>query len=187
MICDTDTILKSLISTISASDEVQSIGISGCITPLPNAGEGDIDIFIYCDKIPETATRLKLLEQMGSLLSDVKIRVFEGGNWGSGDFVRINGVETWLMYFTMDEVAANLDSILSGDFPDKVGGYYPIGRCAMLKTINIMYNGNGFLSSLKEKLSVYPEKLAWTLVKYHLDMLVDTEDLERAVVRKDVR
>jgi len=43
-----------------------------------------------------------------------------------------------------------------------------------------------FLNSLKEKLSKYPNKLAEILIKYHFNKLEDTEDLERAVMRKDV-
>jgi hypothetical protein len=56
----------------------------------------------------------------------------------------------------------------------------------MLQKINILYERDNFLSSLKERLSVYPEKLAEILTQYHLEGLEDREDLERAVTRKDV-
>ena len=91
------------------------------------------------------------------------------------------------MYFTVNETLNDVESILNGDFPDKLDNYYyPIGRCAMLKNINALYDKNSFLYSLKEKLSEYPDKLAKILVQYHLDELEDIEDLERAVIRKDV-
>lgn len=167
--------------------EVQSIGISGNKTPLPKAGEGDIDIFIYCDKTPEFRKRQDVINELGELLEESKINAFEGGHWGTGDYILINGVETWLMYFTEGETLDDIESILSGDYPDKQDNYYyPVGRLAMLKNINILYDKDDFLYSMKKRLSEYPEVLAEKLIKYHLNELKDTEDLERAVIRKDV-
>ena len=187
MACDTETTLNLLIERLSSISEIQAIGISGCKTPPSAAGEGDIDIFIYCDTIPELGKRQFLINQMGDLLKEGKVNVFEGGNWGTGDYALINGVETWLMYFTADETLADIESIQNGDYPDKLDNYYyPVGRLAMLKDINILYDKNDFLCSLKKRLSEYPGKLSGKLVKYHLDALEDTEDLERAVMRKDV-
>lgn len=184
---ETEVILQILTDRISLMSEVQAIGISGSKAPLPKAGEGDIDAFIYCDSIPQGEKRQDVLHQLGDLLKEGKINAIEGGHWGVGDFVRINGVETWLLYFTMEETLRDVKSILNGDDPDKLDNYYyPIGRCAMLKTINVLYDKNGFLSSLKNKLSVYPDTLAKTLTQYHLDALEDTEDLLRAVHRNDV-
>jgi hypothetical protein len=187
MAFETKEIIKLLTERISTMKEVQSIGITGNKNQLPNAGEGDIDVFIYCDTIPEFEKREAIVNQMGDLLQERKCNVFEGGHWGIGDFVQINGVETWLMYFTVDETLNDVESILNGDYPDKLDNYYyPIGRCAMLKDINILCDKNNILYSLKERLSVYPDKLAEILIQYHLNELEDTEDLERAVIRKDV-
>lgn len=187
MIYDTEEILDKLIHNISTFVEVQSIGISGCKSMLPQAGEGDIDIFIYCDSIPEPGKRQTATKQLSGLLEEGKLNVFEGGHWGTGDFVLVNGVETWLMYFTLDETLNEVESILNGDYPDKVDNYYyPVGRCAMLKNINILYDRNDFLGLLKVRLSKYPEKLMKKLLVYHLGELDDTEDLQRAVTRKDV-
>jgi len=182
----TEEIIDRLIKDISLMNEVQAIGISGSKSPFPEAGEGDIDIFIYCNAVPEFQNRQAAINQMGDLLQEGKINVFEGGHWGVGDFVIINGVETWLMYFTVKETLEEIDSILNGDYPDKLDNYYyPVGRCAMLKNINILYDKNNFLSSLKSRIGDYPEKLSNTLAKYHLEELEDIEDLERAVSRKD--
>jgi hypothetical protein len=184
---DTEKTLKLLIDSISSMKEVQSIGISGSKTELPKAGEGDIDVFIYCDAIPDLEKRQALISQMGDLLHDGKINVFEGGHWGTGDFALINGVETWLMYFTLDENSKDVEVILNGDYPDKLDNYYyPVGRLAMLKGINVLYDKNNYLGSLKERLSEYPDKLSEVLTQYHLEELEDVEDLERAVTRKDV-
>lgn len=183
----TGEIMKLLTDNISVMSEVQSIGISGGKTELPRTGEGDIDVFIYCDIIPGIEKRQAIINQMGELLQEGKINVFEGGHWGTGDFVFINGVETWLMYFTVNENSNDVKAILNGDYPDKLDNYYyPVGRCAMLKNINILYDRNGYLQSLKERLSQYPDNLAQKLIEFHFDELEDREDLERAVTRKDV-
>jgi len=187
MVYNTEKILNSLIDSISQIGGVQSVGISGSKAPLPKAGEGDVDIFIYCDRIPESHKRQAIINQMENLLQECKINVFEGGHWGTGDFVLINDIETWLMYFTVSETLDDVESILNGEYPDKLDNYYyPIGRCAMFENMSILYDKSDFLYSLKKRLSEYPDKLAKTLVQYHLDKLEDTEDLERAVMRKDV-
>ena len=183
----TEEIVRLLLDSVSTMNEVQSIGISGSKTSFPKAGEGDIDVFIYCDTIPAFEKRKLIIYHMGSLLPEAKFNVFEEGHWGIGDFVLINGVETWLMYFTEKETINDVESILNGDYPDKLDNYYyPIGRCAMLKDISILYDKYSFLSSLKERLSQYPNNLAEKIIQYHLSELEDTEDLERAVSRKDV-
>ncbi|MFT9495772.1 DUF4037 domain-containing protein [Anaerosolibacter sp.] len=187
MVGDTKIIMNSLIEGISKMKEVQSIGISGGKAPIPKAGEGDIDIFIYCDVIPTLEKREALIDQMGELIQERNVNIFEGGHWGAGDYVMINGIETWLMYFTVNETLKDVEAILNGDYPDKLDNYYyPVGRCAMFKNINILYDENDFLGLLKKRLHEYPDKLAEILVQYHLDKLEDTEDLERAAARKDV-
>ncbi|MBZ9623649.1 DUF4037 domain-containing protein [Clostridium sp. FP2] len=187
MVFDTKKTIDTLINNISEMSEVQSIGISGSKTSLPRAGEGDIDIFIYCDMIPNFEKRQAIINQLGNQIQEGKVNIFEGGHWGIGDFVLINGIETWLMYFTVSETLTNVESILNGKYPDKLDNYYyPIGRCSMLKNINVLCDKSNFLNNLKKRLSEYPYKLGKILIQYHLDELDDTEDLERAVVRKDV-
>lgn len=182
-----EIILKQLINNISNIEKIQSIGISGIIEPIPKAGEGDIDIFIYCDEIPKFDERKTIMNQMGDLLQEARINVFGGGHWGSGDFALINGVETWLMYFTLEDTLSDIQSILNGNYPERLDNYYyPVGRCAMLKNINVLYDKNNFLCSLKKRLADYPDELSYHLAKYHLAELEDIEDLERAVARKDV-
>lgn len=187
MFSDTEKIIDTLIDNLSEMNEVQSIGISGSKTPLPPAGEGDIDIFIYCDMIPNFEKRQSIINLMGSQIQQGKVNIFEGGHWGIGDFMLINGIETWLMYFTVSETLTDVESILNGEYPDKLDNYYyPVGRCAMLKDINILFDKSNFLYDLKKRLLDYPVKLAKVLIQYHLDELDDTEDLQRAAARKDV-
>ena len=82
MVYDTKKIIDTLISNISELSEVQSIGISGSKTSLPRAGEGDIDIFIYCDMIPNLEKRQAIINQLGNQIQESKINIFEGGDIG---------------------------------------------------------------------------------------------------------
>lgn len=187
MISDTEKILDTLIRHLSDVPDVSAIGISGSKTPLPKAGEGDIDVFIYCDQIPDVEVRRAAIAPLGDQIQVKGMQVFEGGHWGVGDLVLIHGVETWLMYFTRQETILNTEAILNGDHPDKLDNYYyPIGRLGMLKNLTILSDKHGFLATLKERLACYPNELARQLTVHHLDALEDTEDLLRAVGRKDV-
>ena len=90
------------------------------------------------------------------------------------------------MYFTIEEATEEIDTVLAGRLPGKVDSYYyPVGRLAMLKDIRVLYD-EGFLLSVKDRLSVYPDSLAESVLAHHLSALEDTEDLTRAVARGDV-
>ncbi len=182
----TEECLDAIVARISAMQAVQAVGISGGKSPLPEKGEGDIDVFIYCDELPSLADRQAVLLAPEGHAENAKVRVFEGGRWGSGDFMLINGVETWLMYFTLRETREDVDAILAGKWPDKLdNAYYPIGRLGMLSRITVLFDRSGFLQTLKNRLAVYPPELGKTLADHHLRMLGDTEDLNRAVTRRD--
>jgi predicted nucleotidyltransferase len=183
---DTEFIFHQLINHLSNLQEVCSIGISGSKSPLPKAGESDIDIFVYCNELPDIDLRKEVIQRMEQAFEKVSLQVFEKGHWGTGDLVHINGVETWIMFFTKKEALSELEAILNGEYPDKLDNYYyPIGRCAMLLNMNILYDKDDFLQAIKNKLAIYPERLARQLSEYHMEKLEDVEDLERAVHRKD--
>jgi hypothetical protein len=186
MTCTTEEILDRLVSHISSLPMVQSVGISGGKSPLPEMGEGDIDLFIYCSEIPTLKERQAVLDALSGFIEESKTNVIQGGRWGYGDYALLNGVETWLMHFTMEETLADVESILGGEQPDKLDNYYyPVGRLGMLKNMTVLFDRSGFLPSLKNRLATYPEKLRKTLTAHHLNKLHDKEDLCRAVTRRD--
>lgn len=57
----TEQIIDILIIKISAMPEVRANGISWEEKPFSNTCEGDIDIFIYCDAIPDADKRQDVL------------------------------------------------------------------------------------------------------------------------------
>ena len=184
-----DTIERTfcdLVQCVAAIPGVQSVGRSGGRALPAQPSDGDIDVFLYCDAIPTRQGREAALAALGPALEGVSVGVFGGGRWGEGDFARVQGVETWLMYFTVEAADAEVDAVLSAGQPDKEGNYfYPTGRCAMYLGMDVLYDKAGFLKGMKERLSVYPDDLVRKLAEHHLGALGNGEDLERAVLRRD--
>lgn len=174
--------MSSLIRTVSAIPGVQAIGKSGG-PELPKSGENDIDLFVYCSQVPELQVRSDALEAIGLMNANTQ----QGGHWGIVDLVLLNGIETYLMYFTLDETINSIREIIDGMYPDKLDNYfYPTGRLATFLNMAVLHDQIGFLYSLKQRLANYPHKLSSVLTEYHLEQLGDTEDLQRAVSRSDV-
>ncbi|HET9911679.1 MAG TPA: DUF4037 domain-containing protein [Anaerolineales bacterium] len=187
MSTDLETTINKLVDTLARHKSVRAIGVSGGERPFPGPGEGDIDIFVYCAEIPTCNERQEILTSLQGEVEQVEIGKLESGHWGQGDCLFIAGVETWLLYFTVAEARAELEAILAGKYPGRLDSYYyPIGRCAMWKTMRELYDPDGVLGSFKQELADYPEELQLKVVDHHLSALEDVEDIERAVGRKDV-
>ena len=179
-------IYHRLISNLGQMDEVLSIGKSGG-EKLPLDNESDIDIFIFCSRIPDAVKRRSAAESLGSAVSGCKISNKSGRFWGVCDFVFIGDAEICLMYFTTDEMDRDIKSVLNGSRLDREDEYYyPTGRCASVLSMHILCDKQGYIKAMKEKLSVYPEALSKKLFEYHIRKINDEEDFERAVSRGDV-
>lgn len=179
--------LQELVRALAEHTSIRAIGLSGGEQPLPAPGEADIDLFVYCTEIPSQNERKKLLMSFGEGVEQIEIGKLESGHWGQGDCFLLKGIETWLLYFTVAEARAELESILDGRHLGRLDNYYyPIGRCAMWKAMRAFYDADGFLDSIKQCLADYPSELASAIVDHHVQALEDVEDLERAVQRRDV-
>ena len=184
---DIETGLNKLVSVLAQHNSVRAIGLSGGERPLPEPGEADIDLFVYCTAIPSKDERKLMLVSLAEEIEHVEIGKLESGHWGQGDSFLLEGVETWLLYFTVAEARTEFDAILDGQYLGRLDSYYyPIGRCAMWKAMRVFYDPDGFLQSIKQCLNEYPQALSSAILKHHLKALDDVEDLERAVYRQDV-
>lgn len=178
--------IARLLDEVSNIKTVRAIGQTGDINFIPKAGEADIDIFVLGDKVPSYEERKAVYDKNSNLFEECNMKVCEGGAWGTGDVFSIDGVETMLMYFSTDETLKYVNDILDGKHLDSCKGFYPVGRCATFKNISVIYDELGTLDCLKEKLSIYPDKLRKEMVAFQIRKINDEEDFGRALSRKDV-
>lgn len=178
--------IKILINTLKANLQIRAVGLSGDKYCLSNPDGGDIDLFVYCSKIPDKKERFNLLSTL-SFINNFQVEKLGGGYWGKGDCCLIQGIEVWILYFAVEDTIDELNKILTGDYQWRLNNYfYPLGRLAMWKKMTVFYDPDGILTSFKDRLSIYPETLAHKVIKFHIEALADNEDLERAVNRKDI-
>ncbi|MGB8984178.1 MAG: DUF4037 domain-containing protein [Anaerolineales bacterium] len=182
-----ETATHSLVNALARLHSIRALGASGGERPFPEPGEGDIDIFVYCSEIPAPSERQAMLMSLADTVKQAEIGKLESGHWGQGDCLSVEGIETWLLYFTVAEAHTELEAILSGRHLGRLDSYYyPMGRCAMWRTMRVFYDPDGVLASFKERLAEYPQELALAVIDHHMEALDDVEDLERAVARQDV-
>jgi len=187
IMCKTSNEVFSLIiDTLSKNDLILSIGKTGT-KDLPLNNDSDVDIFIFSEKVPNFTNREKMYTKMGNYIRKIEINKHESKHWGFVDFLKIDEIELCLMYFSVKNINEEIVKLLNGDRLEKENNYfYPIGRCATIKTINILYDKNNFLNNLKQQLTVYPNELYKKSIEYHLPKINDKEDFRRAITRKDV-
>jgi hypothetical protein len=179
--------IDKLVGTLACHDSIRAVGMSGGGRPFPEPGQGDIDLFVYCTAIPAPDQRAVMLAPLQREIEQMEISKLEGGHWGQGDCLSVTGMETWLLYFTVAEACSELEEILAGNYLGRLDSYYyPIGRCAMWKTMRIFYDPDGLLQGFKQRLADYPQELSQAMIAHHMQALADVEDLERAVARRDV-
>jgi len=155
---------------------VRGVAVTSLDVPAP--GEGDIDMMVYCETVPSPDRRKELYS--GDL------PLFKGERWGEGDRVIMEGVEIFVMYFTVDAAVKDVESILSGSRSVKEeGGFYTTGRLAMYKNL-LAITEDGCVSELKALAKEYPEALRNRILGQCLDILQENENFERAVVRKEI-
>ena len=199
-----------LIKSVSKIKEVIAIGKSGGDT-LPENGESDIDVYVFCDGIPDIGARKKAVDALrgagagvgsagagaggaggagsasGGVVVSASYSEHDGRFWGTVDFITIDKTDICLMYFTQTFMDNEIASVLNGARMDKEEGFfYPTGRCATMLSMYPLYDKSGYIAEKRALLSVYPPALSGKLSKYHIQKANDDENFERAVSRADV-
>jgi len=175
-----------IIGAIQKIAEVLSIGKSGG-KKLPVKNESDIDIFVFCNQIPTAKTRQAAVERLDIDISKMTISETGGKFWGICDFINIEDIEICLMYFTISEMDAEIETVLNGSRLNRENEYfYPTGRCATFLSMFILYDKTGYIAGMQKRLFEYPPILAEKLFDHHIKKINDKEDFDRAVSRGDV-
>lgn len=173
-----------LIRALSSQAAIYAIGKSGG-PGFPAPGDGDVDIYVFCDTVPARQARAALYARHA--FTGVRVQVGDDPHWGTVDFVTVAGREVCLLHFAMDAISASVDETLAGNLLERQDNYfYPTGRLATLHGLGILYDEHGFIARLQARLATYPPALAHKLSLYHLDKLDDMEDLRRAAQMGDV-
>lgn len=178
---------KSLLAAaVSNMAAVRAIGQTGDIAEIPQPGQGDIDLFVLCDELPPGAARRAVYDTCRCVFSECRMTVCEGGHWGTEDALVVDGVDMFLMYFTVSEMSRYIGDTLAGRHLEKEEGFYPTGRLAAIRTIHVLYDEEETLAALKSRVREYPEALSKALFDHHYARIIDEEDIGRAVLRRDV-
>src|SRR5512144_1229812 len=116
MSSEIETTVSTLVHALARNNSIRAVGMSGGERSFPEPGAGDIDLFVYCTEIPAEAERKDMLTSLPEGVEQVEIGKLESEHWGQGDCFFMAGIETWLLYFTVAEVRAELEAILSGNY-----------------------------------------------------------------------
>ena len=179
-------IKDSLVCELSKNDKIKGIAQTGDMNADLIPGYSDIDIFVLCTTIPTEAERKSVYIKYSTKYSECLMKVCNGGKWGYGDILIIDGIDVMFMYFTIEEMDQYLDEVLSGKHLDREGGFYPTGRLSSVESINILYESNAVWTSMKEKVKKHPIDLFEKLFYFHISKILDDEDLGRVILRKEV-
>lgn len=175
-----------LVCKLSQYYKVKGIGQTGDINAKLIPGQSDIDLFVLCTTVPTDDERKQIYLNYSTEYLECLMNVSNGGIWGYGDVLIIDGIDVMFMYFTIEEMNKYLEEVLLGEHLEKEGGFYPTGRLSSIENINILYESNSVLTTMKEKVKKYPFDLFEKLFDYHIARVLDDEDLGRVVMRKDV-
>lgn len=179
------TFFDEVVAAVSTLEGVRAIGKSGG-QALRADEQSDIDLFIYCKRVPSTQSREERYEKLGCL-SGFKASASAGRFWGVCDFVFCGEVEICLMYFLQDETQQEIESILAGERLEKEGNYFfPTGRLHSIGSLFAVYDPSSYIDGLKNRIRRYPPELKRGLIAHHLWRICDDEDFSRAVYRRDL-
>lgn len=176
---------ERLLTALESLPGVRAAGKTGG-KQLPAGCESDIDLFIFCDQIPEQSKREAALAPLSDAVTVDSFGGAEDVHWGLVDALHIGNQEVYLMFFSIDAFSASLESILNGRRLEREANYfYPTGRCASVLGMYAFYDPDRYLEGWQQRLAAYPEALSGALIRYHCAGMDDEEDFSRAIRRGD--
>lgn len=175
-----------LLRALRQQQSIRTIGKAGG-SAIPDDGFSDIDLFLFCAKIPVRTEREELLRPLAGKIAVSCYGETEHPHWGLVDSVLIGKQEIYLMYFTQDAFQVSVASILRGERTEREENYfYPTGRLASIQGMHAFHDPDGFLTRLKSECSAFPDALQEAILCRCLPKIDDAEDFRRAIRRKDV-
>lgn len=179
-------ISSSIIEKYKNFEGVEAIAIGGSSAANTADNSSDIDIYIFTTKEIPVSEREKLVKPISSKY-EVGAEYF-----GAGDeyFVDTLNKQFDIMYWDKNWFDSVVENVWLKHYPSN--GYT---TCFLytLKNQQILFDKNGWLLSLKEKINTgYPKELKNNIIKRNLMLLKDKpfasyyEQIEKAIKRNDI-
>jgi hypothetical protein len=177
---------EELVSTLAKIDVVKGIGQTGDMNVQLIPGKSDIDLFVLCSTIPSKDERQALYATLQPACFKLQMEVCQGGLWGYGDILLVDGIDIMPMYFTVSEMREYLEEVLQCKHLGKTGRFYPVGRLASVSSINILYETFDTWTALVRMVNSKPYSFFKEWFESEISQVLDEEDLGRAILRKEV-
>ncbi len=81
-------------------------------------------MFVLCTTIPTATERERVYTKYSKEYSECLMNVCNGGIWGYGDILIIDGIDVMFMYFTIGEMEQYLDEVLHGKHSEREDGFF---------------------------------------------------------------
>lgn len=178
--------LNSIIEKYSSLDEVEAIALGGSSCAKTSDNLSDIDVYVY-------VTRDIPLNIREDIVKPASSKYEVGGEYfGAGDefFVDDLGRQLDVMFWNVNWFNSVVENVWEKHYPSN--GYT---TCFLytLKNHNIVYDKNGWLKALQEKINTpYPKELKTSIIQRNLMLMKDKpfasyyEQIAKAVERNDI-
>lgn len=193
---DTDSLIQSIVAEIKTVSGVKAIVLGGSRARGTHTPSSDVDLGIYYD--PSQPIDLDTLGKVAAKLDDEqRADVITGiGGWGpwinGGGWLRIQSLPVDFLYRDLDRIKTYIDACLNGKVEIFYQGGHPhgfvtsiyLGEVALCKPL---YDPEGIITELKEKVTPYPEALQKaTLYSFAWEIDFSVGIAKKSIERADV-
>lgn len=178
--------MNELIEKFKNFEQVQAIAVGGSSAAQTCDKNSDIDVYVFVTQDIPVAKRKEIIQKCSTN--------FEVGGeyFGSGDEFLVDdlNVQLDLMYWNVDWFNSVIENVWEKHYPSN--GYT---TCFLytLKNFQILYDKNGWLNNLKQKINTpYPQTLKRNIIERNMNLLKDKpfasyyEQIEKAFKRGDI-
>ena len=189
------SLIEQTVAQLKLVEGVQSIVLGGSYASGMQQPDSDIDIAIYYSEAQLLDT--KQVRIIASALNDTPDPVVTDiGGWGhwvnGGAWLTIQGQRVDFLYRNSDFVSRTLDDCAKGIFEidylqQPPYGFYSYMYCAETQICKLLYDPNNIISSLKAKVTTYPQALKQAIIQQCLwSTNFSLENAHKAANRGDI-
>jgi predicted nucleotidyltransferase len=190
-----DPILRRIVPVLAGVPGVTAIALGGSRARGTATETSDYDIGLYFSAAQPIDTDRLL--QAAKTFADAPdaAEVTPIGGWGpwivGGGWLRVDGRKIDLLYRDLDAVTRAIEAGRAGEITMHYQPGHPHGFCSAIWTGEValcrpLYDPVNALASLKEKTSLYPDKLGEALIRrFQWEIVFSIENAELAIARDE--